>query len=244
MRIAVFSDIHSNFEALEEVLVHALSRKVDRYVCLGDVIGYGASPNECVELLKSLPGCPCVLGNHDAALLRIPLNMKPEARRSINWTRDILTEDNFLFFKEMEDVIKWGNISFCHSNPYRPRNWYYVSEKTYISSSFARSKAKILFVGHTHIPVAITRKNFFCVYIRDPLHSMVVPAAELNRQIFNCGSVGQPRDGDPRASYLIYDDVKMEVEFYRVDYDYQAAGEKILAAGLPESFALRLTKGH
>jgi len=244
MRIAVFSDIHSNLEALEAVLEHASHHRVDEYVCLGDVVGYGANPNECIDLLLDLPECPCVLGNHDAAVLRIPLNMVPEARQSINWTREILTARHMWFLKEMEDIIKWGNITFCHSNPYKPRNWYYVAEKKYISSSFARSKAKILFVGHTHVPVAITRKNFFCVYVRAPQHSMVVPAAELNRQIFNCGSVGQPRDGDPRASYLIYDDEKMEIEFYRVDYDFDSAARKIIAAGLPEKFAVRLLEGH
>jgi predicted phosphodiesterase len=244
MRIAVFSDIHSNLEALEAVLAHASQQRVDRYVCLGDVVGYGANPNECIELLQNIPDCPCLLGNHDAAVLKIPLNMNSDARHSINWTRELLTESSLQYLEEMEDLIKWDQLSFCHSNPYRPRNWYYVTEKTYISSSFARSKAKILFVGHTHVPVAITRRNFFCVYIRAPRHSMVVPAAEVNRQIFNCGSVGQPRDGDPRASYLIYDDEKMEVEFYRVDYDFLQAGEKILGAGLPESFARRLIEGH
>ncbi len=243
MRVAVFSDIHSNLEALEAVLDHALRHMVDRYVCLGDVVGYGANPNECIELLQSLPDCPCVLGNHDAAVLGIPNNMKHDARRVILWTREILTESSMVFLKEMEDIIKWDNISFCHSNPYRPRNWYYVSEKTYISSSFARSKAKVLFVGHTHVPVAITRKNFFCVYIRSPRHSMEVPAAELNRQIFNTGSVGQPRDGDPRASYLIYDMDRKVIEFYRVSYDVVSAGEKILAAGLPEFYAQRLVNG-
>lgn len=243
MRVAVFSDIHSNLEALEAVLDHALGQKVDRYVCLGDVVGYGANPNECIDLIKSLPDCPCLLGNHDAAVLGIPNNMRNDARRVILWTREILTDRNMCFLKEMEDLIKWDNISFCHSNPYRPRNWYYISEKTYISSSFARSKAKILFVGHTHVPIAITRKNFFCVYIRSPRHTMVVPAAELNRQIFNTGSVGQPRDGDPRASYLIYDTDKKVIEFYRVAYDFVKAGEKILAAGLPENYAHRLVSG-
>ncbi len=243
MRVAVFSDIHSNLEALEAVFDHAAGQKVDRYVCLGDVVGYGANPNECIELIQSLPDCPCVLGNHDAAVLGIPNNMKPEARIVINWTREVLSKTGIWFLKEMEDLIKWDDISFCHSNPYRPRNWYYVSEKTYISSSFARSKAKILFVGHTHVPVAITRKNFFCVYIRSPQHTMVVPAAELNRQIFNTGSVGQPRDGDPRASYLIYDTDKKVIEFYRVAYDFVKAGEKILAAGLPEIYARRLVNG-
>ena len=243
MRIAVLSDIHANLEALEAVLGHARQQKVDRYVCLGDVVGYGANPNECIELLLSLPECPTLLGNHDAAVLGIPSNMKPDARRVILWTREILTKNSLWFLTEMEDLIKWDNISFCHSNPYRPRNWYYVSEKTYISSSFARSKAKILFVGHTHVQLAITRKNFFCVYLRSPQHGMVVPVAESNRQIFNGGSIGQPRDGDPRAAYLIYDAARRVVEFYRIGYDFKTAGEKILAAGLPEMFALRLVNG-
>jgi predicted phosphodiesterase len=243
MRVAVFSDIHANLEAIEAVLSHALLQHVDRYVCLGDVVGYGANPNECIERLRALPDCTCLLGNHDAAVLGIPMNMRQDARQAINWTREVLSKTGLWFLKEMEDLVKWQDIYFCHSNPYRPRNWYYVSEKTYISSSFARSKAKILFVGHTHVPVAITRKNFFCVYIRSPQHFMTVPAAELNRQIFNCGSVGQPRDGDPRASYLIYDDQRRMIEFYRVDYDNRITAEKILTAGLPKSFAVRLADG-
>jgi diadenosine tetraphosphatase ApaH/serine/threonine PP2A family protein phosphatase len=243
MRVAVFSDIHANFEALEAVLADVVKQRADRYVCLGDIVGYGANPNECIELLRSLPDCPCLLGNHDAAVLGIPINMRREARQVIDWTRGVLSKTGLWFLQEAEDLIKWHDITFCHSNPYRPRHWYYVAEKTYISSSFARSKAKILFVGHTHVPVAITRKNFFCIYIRSPQHSMVVPAAELNRQIFNCGSVGQPRDGDPRASYLIYDDQRRVIEFYRVAYDYHRTAEKILAAGLPKAFALRLADG-
>ncbi len=243
MRVAVLSDIHANLEALEAVLEHALTHRVDRYVCLGDVVGYGANPNECITLLSALPDCPCLLGNHDAAVLGIPTNMKPEARRVIIWTRQVLSQNSLWFLTEMEDLIKWQNIFFCHSNPYRPRNWYYVSEKTYITSSFARSKAKVLFVGHTHVPVAITRKNFFCIYIRSPRHRMVVPVAETNRQIFNGGSIGQPRDGDPRAAYLIYDTARRVVEFYRVAYDFRSAGAKILAAGLPEIHAKRLANG-
>jgi len=243
MRVAVFSDIHANQEALEAVLADAARQEADRYVCLGDVVGYGANPNECIEMLRALPDCPCLLGNHDAAVLGIPLNMKREARQAVNWTREILSSGGLWFLKEMEDLVKWRDVFFCHSNPYRPRNWYYVTEKTYIASSFARSKAKILFVGHTHIPMAITRKNFFCMYIRSPHHRTTVPAAELNRQIFNCGSVGQPRDGDPRASYLIFDDRQKVVEFFRVAYDHQRTAEKILAAGLPAFFAERLAGG-
>jgi predicted phosphodiesterase len=244
MRVAVFSDIHSNLEALESVLEHASGQRVDRYVCLGDVVGYGANPNECIDVLRSLPDCLCLLGNHDAAVLGVHVNMNREAWKAIHWTREHLTMSGLWFLMAMEDLAKWGDVSFCHSNPYDPRKWHYVVERSPISSSFARSKAKILFIGHTHVPVVITRRNFFCVYIRSSQHPMVVPVAERNRQIFNCGSVGQPRDGDPRASYLIYDDQKHVIEFHRVAYDHEQAGKKILAAGLPEDFALRLAFGH
>lgn len=243
MRIAIFSDIHSNLEALQAVLDHTFQRDADKHVCLGDVVGYGADPNGCLDLLRSLPHCPAVLGNHDAAVLGLPIAMGRESRQVIDWTKRNLSVPNLRYLQNMQDVIRWDKILFCHSNPYRPRNWYYIAERNYITASFGRSRAKIVFVGHTHVPVAITRKNFFCVYIRDPLHHMTVPAAECNRQIFNCGSVGQPRDGDVRASYLIYDTGRQRIEFYRVDYDYTAAGRKIIDAGLPEMFARRLTDG-
>jgi len=243
VRIAIFSDIHANLEALSAVLDHAREQEADKHVCLGDVVGYGASPNECIDLLRSLPHCPAVLGNHDAAVLGLPGKMRRESRMVIDWTRRNLTPPNLRYLQNMQDIIRWDNILFCHSNPYRPRNWYYIAERSYITASFARSRAKILFVGHTHVPVAITRKNFFCVYIRDTLNRMEIPAAECNRQIFNCGSVGQPRDGDARASYLIYDTGRQMIEFYRVSYDLDLAGRRIIDAGLPEMFALRLLDG-
>ena len=242
MRVAVFSDIHSNQEAFQAFIDHSATLNINKYVCLGDVIGYGANPNRCIKMLRGLEGT-CILGNHDAAALGIPMNMKKDARQAISWTRRRLSEESFNFLKEMTDTVKWDDILFCHSNPYRPRNWYYVAEKQYITRSFARSKAKLLFLGHTHVPVAITRRNFFCVYIRSPKNKAVFPVAELNRQIFNCGSIGQPRDGDFRISYLILDTDNRVVEFYRVEYDCKKAGEKILAAGLPEIFAQRLING-
>lgn len=242
MRIGVLSDIHANLEALEAVLYHAEKRQVDRYVCLGDVVGYGASPNECIELVGSL-SCMSLLGNHDAAVLGIPINMNRDSRIAINWTKKVITGRSLLFLGKMEDLIHLGKVSFCHSNPYRPRNWYYVAEKSYVIRSFARSKAKVLFVGHTHVPIALTRKNFFCFYARSPEHLTVVPVATRNRQIFNGGSIGQPRDDDPRAAYLIYDDEKQQVEFYRISYNVGRAAEKILQAGLPEFFARRLFSG-
>jgi len=243
MRVAVFSDIHSNLEALHGFLDHSSTQSIDRGMCLGDVVGYGANPNQCIARLRILTNSLFVLGNHDAAVLGVPVNMQPEARRAITWTRERLTDESFYFLRQMSDTIRWDDTFFCHSNPYKPRNWDYISEKPSISRSFGRSRAKLLFIGHTHVPVAITRKNFFCVYIRSPEHQSVVPIATANRQIFNCGSIGQPRDGDPRGAYLVYDTDKCLVEFYRFEYDYGRAKEKIVAAGLPESLGRRLLSG-
>jgi diadenosine tetraphosphatase ApaH/serine/threonine PP2A family protein phosphatase len=243
VRVAVLSDIHANWEVLCAVVDHARSLDAEKFVSLGDVVGYGANPNECIALLRSLPLSAALLGNHDAAVLGLHAKMHRDAREVIDWTRRTLTPESLRFLQQMEDLVRWGDIAFCHSNPYRPREWYYIAERHYISKSFARSKAKILFVGHTHVPIAITRRNFFCVYIYTPLHNMTIPAAEKNRQIFNSGSVGQPRDNDRRASYLIYDDCRRSIEFYRVSYAYERAAEKIIEAGLPVGFANRLAEG-
>lgn len=244
MRIAVFSDVHSNMEALTAFIDHASNKMIDRYVCLGDIVGYGANPNQCIQLVSALPGSEFILGNHDNAAMGGSSQMNCNAKKVISWTKDRLSPESILFLKKMKIIIKWKNLFFCHSNPYRPLEWTYVSGKSFINKSFARSKAKILFIGHTHTAAAITRKNIFCVYIKVPQNRSVFPAASIKRQIFNCGSIGQPRDGDPRASYLIYDTCESVIEFYRVSYDHETAANKIVAAGLPESFALRLLNGQ
>jgi diadenosine tetraphosphatase ApaH/serine/threonine PP2A family protein phosphatase len=244
MRIAVFSDIHANRQALEAFCEHTASRQIDRYMCLGDIVGYGADPEFCISLVRTLPEIDCVLGNHDHAVAGAPYSMNRDAQKVIEWTRGQLSAANLSFLKTLEACRKWDDLLFCHANPYRPLEWYYVEEREYIARSFARSKAKILFIGHTHVAAAITRQNFFCLYMRTPRNEMVVPAAERNRQIFNCGSIGQPRDGDPRASYLIYDTDRQTVEFVRVAYDYERAAGRIRETGLPEVFAKRLMTGE
>ncbi|SLM31231.1 conserved hypothetical protein [Desulfamplus magnetovallimortis] len=243
MRIAVFSDVHSNLEALSAFIEHSMTRNIHRYVCLGDIVGYGANPNQCIRLLQSIPDIFFVLGNHDNAAGSEIVAMNGDAGRAILWTKRRLTLQNTGFLKGMSENISLENLFFCHANPSGKSDWYYIAEKAYISRTFFRSRAKILFAGHTHAAAVITRKNFFCVYIRKPENGAVVPVASLNRQIFNCGSIGQPRDGDPRASYIIYDSEKSVVEFHRVEYDHKRAANKILAAGLPGLLADRLLTG-
>lgn len=243
MRIAVFSDVHSNQEALQAFIAHASCQGINKYVCLGDIVGYGANPNQCIALVQTLPDICFILGNHDNAAVGHLSNMNGAADSVMTWTRQRLSGNNISFLKRMSVVIKQDNLFFCHATPYNPLSWSYIAKKNIISKTFARTQAKIIFAGHTHTPSAITRKNFFCVYVKIPMNNTVMPAATQKRQIFNCGSIGQPRDGDPRASYLIYDIKKQMVEFHRVSYDHGTAAQKIMDAGLPSSLALRLATG-
>ena len=182
--------------------------------------------NTASPCLRSLPAVDCILGNHDHAVAGAPYSMGREAQKVIEWTRKQLSGESLRFLKSLEASRNWGDMLFCHANPYRPLEWYYVEEREYIARSFSRSRAKSLFIGHTHVAAAITRRNFFCIHINTPRHNSVVPVAELNRQIFNCGSIGQPRDGDPRASYLIYDTDRQSIEFFRLDYDHERAARE------------------
>lgn len=243
MRIAVFSDIHSNLEALQAFIDHSFTKRVDHYMCLGDIVGYGANPNSCISVLQAMPGISFILGNHDSAAMGGVHNMGRDAAYSLSWTVKRLSQESLNFLSRMRENIQRENLFFCHANPCGASDWYYIAEKPLISRTFFLNRAKILFAGHTHTAAVITRKNFLCVYIRKPGDGAVVPAASLNRQIFNCGSIGQPRDCDPRASYLIYDTEQSVVEFHRVAYDHELAAKKIVAEGLPERLALRLASG-
>ncbi|MDY0219895.1 MAG: metallophosphoesterase family protein [Desulfobacterium sp.] len=244
MRIAVFSDIHSNVEALEAFIEHAAVRRINRYICLGDIVGYGANPNSCISLVQTMPEIRFIVGNHDNAVTGGGHRMGLNAAQAMSWTRMRLSPESRVFLKGLKESIKTGDLFFCHANPCGVSDWYYISKKALISRTFFLTRAKILFAGHTHSPAVITRKNFLCVYIRKPENRSVVPVARVNRQIFNCGSIGQPRDGDPRASYLIYDTERRVVEFHRVAYDHERAAKKIISAGLPEALALRLSLGR
>lgn len=245
MRLAVFSDIHANQEALEAFILDSSKRHVHRYICLGDIVGYGASPNECIKLIRTLPKINFVLGNHDAAVARTDLinYMSKEAHDVMIWTRNTLTLENIRFLKYIKATLSMGGISFSHSTPYDPLGWHYAITKEYAAHSFSYSKEKIMFVGHVHIPLIITKKNIFRMNFEKAEDNSVFSPGHGNRHIIICGSIGQPRDGNPAASYLIYDTLKEQIEFYRIRYDYRSAAEKILDAGLPESLAARLFEG-
>ncbi len=245
MRLAVIADIHGNMEALQTVIDDADQKGVHRYVCLGDIVGYGANPRECIAVVRSLPRLNTVLGNHDAAAVwdTSPYGMNKAAQQSIMWTMEQLREQDVAYIKSLPSVIGQGQLLFSHANPYNSKAWRYVNSRKYAMRSFAGAQERLLFVGHTHSPLLIARKNMLFLDFHKPKGNTIVPLHPDKRHIINGGSVGQPRDGDPRAAYCIVDTRKDVIEFYRLEYDLQETGRKIVEAGLPPYHARRLKKG-
>lgn len=244
MRLAIISDIHSNIEALEAVIADAAVFRIDRFICLGDIVGYGANPNLCIRRIASLPGIVSILGNHDETARRKgPVyNMNPNAGQAVLWTRSRLSRESIAFLQKMLPLLKQDHMIFAHAAPWAPLEWRYVISADQARRSFYRTKEKILFIGHTHLPLMI-RQEMLGTRFENPAENSMMYAGDKNRFIINCGSVGQPRDGDPRASYVIYDTKRKTILFRRIRYDCQKAAEKIVAAGLPESLATRLFHG-
>ena len=155
-----------------------------------------------------------------------------------------LTDSHVGFLKKLKPTIQMQNIIFSHANAYNPLAWRYVIDRKYAFRSFSGTREKLQFIGHSHAPLMITRKNLFKLIFMAPEDSKPAPVAKHRRQIINCGSIGQPRDGNPKACYSIYDTRLNKIEFHRFSYDYKKAGGKIITAGLPKYLARRLTKGR
>ncbi|MEA3467804.1 MAG: metallophosphoesterase family protein [Thermodesulfobacteriota bacterium] len=245
MRLMVFSDIHGNLEALQSVLEDARHRHVHRSICLGDLVGYGPYPNECVELVRSLKNCRCLAGNHDVAALweTSPYGMSSSAKEAILWTMEQLSDENKKYLAGLPDRLDLSNMTFVHANPYNPRGWRYVMDRKYALRSFSATRCRLLFIGHSHRPLLITRKHFFSIDLLAVSGSTKIEIKNRKRHILNCGSVGQPRDKDPRSCYLIFDTRKRVVEFYRVSYDAEKTAQAIRSADLPLALSRRLLKG-
>lgn len=243
MRALVISDIHANLTALEAVLKDA--GNVDEVWCLGDMIGYGPNPNEVIERLRSLPnlGC-CILGNHDVAVLG-EMNLavfNTEARKSLVWQQQSVTSENLEYLRGLpQEKLVEGQVTLAHGSPRDPV-WEYVLNTLAARLNFEAFDTPYCFVGHTHI------QCYFQLDVNNDRISLEVPPVDQQvqlkpRAILNPGSVGQPRDRDPRASYAIYDSEQVTWEPRRTDYDIPSVQKLIRAAGLPEKHAARLAEG-
>lgn len=241
MRTLIISDIHANLTALESVLEHA--GDIERAWCLGDVVGYGPSPNEAIERVRNLPNVTCLLGNHDAAALNlIDINtFNPEARISIEWLQDQLTEESLEFLRGLPEKETFDTVTLSHGSPRHPV-FEYLLDTQAATENFEYFETDFCFVGHTHLPVMFHLKE------DDYISRLSIPPVnkqtELQvRTIVNPGSVGQPRDRDPRAAYAIFDPEDNSWYYRRVEYEIPAVQELMTSAGLPERHVLRLEGG-
>jgi predicted phosphodiesterase len=248
MRYLILSDIHANLTALNAVLEAADLSTVDQVWCLGDVIGYGPDPNECVERVREVATF-CLVGNHDWAVLgKLDINdFNPEARRAVLWTRDVLNDAAADYLGGLEGRMDnvHPDFTLAHASPRHPI-WEYLLYPSTAAENFPHFTTRFCLVGHTHKPVIFRQEQGQEeVMALQPAINVPLPLARAEgvRFILNPGSVGQPRDNDPRAAYTIYDDEKGTLTYFRVPYDIEATQRRMEAAGLPERLVARLEYG-
>ena len=240
MRFAIFSDVHANLEALEAVLADARERNCTHFVCLGDVVGYNANPHECVERVRELD-CPIVKGNHDeqATLVESSSDFNPVAERAIQWTRDHLAEEDRQWLQDLPLQKQVRDFTIVHATLDTPAQWGYVFNNLDAAASFTYQRTAVCFFGHTHVPMVFIRDEGVRRELID--HVRIEPA---KKYFINVGSVGQPRDGNWRAAYCVYDIENNLVQQLRLKYDLAAAQKKVIEAGLPRMLAERLAMGR
>ncbi len=241
MRYGIFGDVHSNLEAFEAVINAYKKENIDRYFCVGDIVGYGADPWECIKNFKALD-VVSVCGNHDWATVGLfdIEYFNPVAKEAVEWTKDFLGEAEKLFLKSLNLIVKEKDFILVHGTLHKPEDFLYALDLSSARASFNLMDRPILFVGHSHSPVIFFEKDNNIDYtFKDCLD-----IEEEARYIINVGSVGQPRDGDPRAAYCIYDTEERRIWIKRIEYDVEKAKEKILKAGLPEVLGYRLLEGR
>jgi len=245
MKYGIFGDIHGNLEALEAVLADMEEQGVTHPLCLGDLVGYGANPSECLEVVRAV-GCPIVRGNHDdlVTLAKSPTSFSEMARISLDFSRRQLSPAQLNFLRRLPMSWSENPITLVHATLDGPESWGYISTRLEAQTCFLYQKTPLCFVGHSHRPCAFAQEK----EVR-PLEFRQVDVhpdrSKIGRKfLFNVGSVGQPRDGDWRASYAVYDSLRQLVDLRRVNYNLEKASLKILKAGLPESLAKRLSKGE
>ncbi len=240
MRLVVISDIHANLEAFQAILTRIDEIKPDKILCLGDIVGYGPNPNECVEIVKKRVNIS-LSGNHEYGVLgRTDLRTFSEnARIACEWTREVLSEENFAYMRELPVSCVDEGMFLVHSTPLNPERWNYVFTARDASFQFSGFGESICLLGHSHVPACFEEGGGICTLSEsNPLY-----LKEGRKYIINIGSVGQPRDYDPRASFGVIDTEEKRVQLIRVSYEIEVVQRKIINRGLPLFLAARLKIG-
>ncbi len=241
MKIAILGDIHANLEALQTVLADAESEQVNEYLSVGDIVGYGPNPKECLHIIRDQLKCPCVRGNHDhlASANLSTMSFNPIAAEAIGWTREQLDDADKKFLADLRLVRLVHDFTLVHATLDMPQSWGYVFDRLAAASSMSYQTTSICFFGHTHVPLAFIKEG----PVRTEHGWSTVEIKPGCRYFINVGSIGQPRDGNPKTSYVIYDTDAKRIQIKRLDYDIAAVQYKIRQAGLPDKLAVRLGLG-
>ena len=243
MRYAIISDIHANLTAFTAILDDIKRRGwVDRVWCLGDIVGYGPDPHECIEALRRIDHI-CVAGNHDlAAIGKIGTDeFSPDAAASGQWTAKQLSSTDIAYLEKLPMVIEEGSFTLVHGSPRDPI-WEYLLTTSLARENFALFTTQFCLVGHSHAPLVFTCDEKGDISGKR-FSTDVKLVRDGDRMIINPGGVGQPRDGDARASYAIYDNNSGLMTLYRIPYDIQTTQKKMVKLGLPTSLVTRLSHG-
>ena len=240
MIYAILGDIHANLEALQAVISDAKQQGVDRFLCTGDVVGYNANPSGMPSSTRSIK-LPLVKGNHDEyCSSRIPLStFNPSVRDTLRWTRRQLSLTEKRTLKQAPFVMDVDGFTLVHSSLHHPNQWDYILDIQSATDHFRNQFSQICFIGHSHIPTAFVKNS----QIQQGSFQSLILQPE-NRYLINVGSVGQPRDLNPDAAYVLFNSIQSRIDLRRVAYDRQQTQKKIRAAGLPFRNALRLDRGR
>lgn len=232
MQLALISDIHSNLLALESVMERIDEENVDAIICLGDIVGYGPDPAACLEIIRNR--CSgVVLGNHDLAVADKPFQagLPRDGRKAAQHNRNSLNKEDLDYLRTLPYVIEQNEATFVHATPQTPERWLRMTSFQFSQAQFEYFQTRICFLGHTHRPTLISDKLG------------VLQVRPGHRFLVNIGSVGQPRDGDPRACVSFFDTGAFSYRLERVAYDIEAAADRFEAEGLPKRLRLRLALG-
>jgi diadenosine tetraphosphatase ApaH/serine/threonine PP2A family protein phosphatase len=246
MRIAVMSDIHANREAFSACLKHAADLGVDRYVFLGDYVGYGADPGWAADTVMHhlARGAVAIRGNHDDAISAERLDMNAVALAAIEWTRTQLDASQRAFLAGLPLTIEEADRLYVHASAWAPADWNYVVDSYEALQSLEATSRRLTFCGHVHVPVVYRLGTAGKIEALTPVADVAIPLDRGRRWLAVIGAVGQPRDGVPDACYAVLDDEESTLTYLRVPYDIEGAAAKIRAAGLPSILAARLAQGY
>lgn len=246
MRIALISDVHANLPALDACLAAAERLRVARLAFLGDFVGYGPDPEAVINRVRPLveAGAIAILGNHDMAVLKPTRDMNQAAAEAIAWTRQQLSETSKSFLAALPFEVRSGDALYVHADASDPAAWHYVTDAQTARASLMGCDAMVTFCGHVHVPAVYCLSATGKMISHTPVQDVAMPLLAHRQWLAVVGSAGQPRDGNPAASFAIHDMAERSLTYRRAPYDVESVSQRIRALGLPDSLAARLLEGR